>query len=163
MMKTRHVKIHPNIEEQVRGALKSEPRLGPSFHLRQILFENDGSLVLERADIAAKKLALERAAAIPGVTGIVGRLQWTRSGRALRAVGNRNSLDFQLRRWALIQHSGPSASPFPRSRSRAWSLPSKSQPVPPRERAWARRSRCARALAATSRYGAPAYSAIQRR
>jgi hypothetical protein len=74
MMKTRHVKIHPNIEEQVRGALKSEPRLGPSFHLRQILFENDGSLVLERADIAAKKLALERAAAIPGVTGIVGRL-----------------------------------------------------------------------------------------
>ena len=64
------------IEAKIRAALKSEPRLGPSFHLRQIVFEDDGSLVLEGEvpSVAAKKLALERAAAVPGVTGIVDRL-----------------------------------------------------------------------------------------
>ena len=64
------------IEAKIRAALKSEPRLGFSFHLRQIVFEDDGSLVLEGEvpDVAAKKLALEKAAAVPGVTGIVDRL-----------------------------------------------------------------------------------------
>jgi hypothetical protein len=35
------------IEAKIRAALKSEPRLGFSFHLRQIVFEDDGSLVLD--------------------------------------------------------------------------------------------------------------------
>ncbi len=50
------------IEAKIRAAFKSEPRLGFSFHLRQIVFEDDGSLVLEGevADVAAKKLALEK-------------------------------------------------------------------------------------------------------
>ncbi len=64
------------IEDKVRSVLRSEPRLGPSFHLKQIILENDGSLLLdgEVPGVAAKKLALEKAAAIPGVTGIVDRL-----------------------------------------------------------------------------------------
>jgi len=76
MTKTRLELNRTHIEDEVRAALKSEPRLGPSFHLRQILFEDGGSLLLdgEVPDVAAKKLALERAAAIPGVTGIVDRL-----------------------------------------------------------------------------------------
>lgn len=76
MTKTWLEKDQTEIEAKIRAALHSEPRLGPSFHLRQIQFEDDGSLVLdgEVPDIAAKKLALERAAAVPGVTGIVDRL-----------------------------------------------------------------------------------------
>jgi osmotically-inducible protein OsmY len=64
------------IEAKIRAALKSELRLGFSFHLRQIVFEDDGSLVLdgEVPSVATKKLALEKAAAIPGVAGIVDRL-----------------------------------------------------------------------------------------
>ena len=76
MSKTRTETSHSDIEAKVRSALKSELRLGPSFHLKQILFEGDGSLLLEGdvPDLAAKKLALERAAAMPFVTGIVDRL-----------------------------------------------------------------------------------------
>jgi osmotically-inducible protein OsmY len=76
MTKTSLEKNHPGIEAKVRAALNSEPRLGPSFHLKQLIFGNDGSLVLEGdvPSVAGKKLALERVAAIPGVTGIVDRL-----------------------------------------------------------------------------------------
>ncbi len=79
MTKTRLEKDRAGIEAKIRAALQSEPRLGPSFHLKQIVFEDDGSLVLdgEVPSVAAKKLALERAAAIPGVTGIVDRLHVT--------------------------------------------------------------------------------------
>lgn len=76
MTKTGPEKDHTAIEAKIRAALHSEPRLGPSFHLKQIIFEDDGSLVLDREvpNVSAKKLALERAAAIPGITGIVDRL-----------------------------------------------------------------------------------------
>ncbi|MGA9546922.1 MAG: BON domain-containing protein [Rhodomicrobium sp.] len=76
MTKTGPEKDHTAIEAKIRAALHSEPRLGPSFHLKQIIFEDDGSLVLdgEVPNVAAKKLALERTAAIPGITGIVDRL-----------------------------------------------------------------------------------------
>lgn len=76
MTKTGPEKDHTAIEAKIRAALHSEPRLGPSFHLKQIIFEDDGSLVLdgEVPNVASKKLALERAAAIPGITGIVDRL-----------------------------------------------------------------------------------------
>jgi osmotically-inducible protein OsmY len=64
------------IAAKVRAALQSEPRLGAPFHLKQIAFEEGGYLVLdgEVPSVAAKKLALEKAAAIPRVTGIVDRL-----------------------------------------------------------------------------------------
>ena len=61
----------------VRATLRSEPRLGPSFHLRDLRLEPDGALVLdgEVPSVAAKKLALEHvAAAAPSVTCIVDRL-----------------------------------------------------------------------------------------
>ena len=64
------------ILNRVRAALASEPRLG----LHQFPIELsylDGTLTLERevGDVAAKKLALERAAALPEVIGIVDRLR----------------------------------------------------------------------------------------
>lgn len=62
---------------KVRGTLRSERLLGPSFHLRDLRIEADGSLVLdgEVSSVAAKKLALEHVAAIaPSVTCIVDRL-----------------------------------------------------------------------------------------
>lgn len=61
---------------KVRAALRSEPRLGPSFHASELSIEPDGVLVLagEVPSVAAKKLALERVAALGGIAGIVDRL-----------------------------------------------------------------------------------------
>ena len=62
--------------DQVRAALQSEPRL--DLHAFPIeLSYADGTLTLEGevGDVAAKKLALERAAALPEVSGIIDRLQ----------------------------------------------------------------------------------------
>ena len=61
---------------KVRAALRSEPRLGPSFHSSELRIEPDGVLVMagEVPSVAAKKLALERVAALTGITGIVDRL-----------------------------------------------------------------------------------------
>jgi osmotically-inducible protein OsmY len=64
----------------VRATLRSEPRLGPSFHLHELKLEPDGALVLdgEVPSVAAKKLALEHvAAAVPSITCIVDRLHVT--------------------------------------------------------------------------------------
>ena len=58
---------------KVRSALRSEPLLGPSFHLRDLRIEHVGSLILdgEVPGVAAKKLALEHVAAVaPSVTCI---------------------------------------------------------------------------------------------
>ena len=66
-----------NILAKVRATLRSEPRLGPSFHLKELKLEPDGALVLdgEVPGVAAKKLALEHvAAAVPSITCIVDRL-----------------------------------------------------------------------------------------
>ena len=62
--------------QAVRAALLSEPRVDPHAHRIALDFA-DGVLTLEGevGDVAAKKLALECAAAIPGVTGIVDRLR----------------------------------------------------------------------------------------
>lgn len=65
---------------KVRSILRSEPLLGPSFHLRDLRIESDGSLILdgEVPSVAAKKLALEHVAALtPSVTCIVDRLHVT--------------------------------------------------------------------------------------
>lgn len=60
---------------QVRSALRSESRVDVPHH-RLALTWQDGDLTIEGevADVAAKRLALERAASIPGVSAIVDRL-----------------------------------------------------------------------------------------
>ena len=70
---------HTAIEAKVRAALHSEPALGPGFHLKRVAFGEDGCLLLEGEvpSVAAKKLALESAAAVSGVAGIVDRLRVT--------------------------------------------------------------------------------------
>ena len=69
MTKTQDEENRMRIEAEVRSALKSEPRLASSLQLKEIALENGGSLVLEgdALSVAAKKLALERAAAVSGV------------------------------------------------------------------------------------------------
>ena len=64
-----------NVVDQVRRTLQGEPRIALARHPIAISFA-DGALTLEGevADIAAKKLALEKAAALPPVSGIVDRL-----------------------------------------------------------------------------------------
>jgi osmotically-inducible protein OsmY len=64
------------IEAKVLSTLRSEPRLGPTFHLRELRFDRDGVVLLdgEVPDVAAKKTALEKVAAIPGIDGIADRL-----------------------------------------------------------------------------------------
>ncbi len=69
-----------HLVERVRTLLRSEPLLGPSFHLKDLRIEADGALVLdgEVPSVAAKKLALEHvAAATPSVTCLVDRLHVT--------------------------------------------------------------------------------------
>jgi len=64
------------IVEAVQRAFREEPRLGPAFHLDRVGMEADGVLLLEGevAGLARKKLALLRAAAVPGVTELVDRV-----------------------------------------------------------------------------------------
>lgn len=61
-----------DLVEAVRRAFREEPRLGPGFRLDHIAAEANGVLSLrgEVASLAQKKLALFRAAAVPGSTGI---------------------------------------------------------------------------------------------
>jgi osmotically-inducible protein OsmY len=62
----------------VRAALMSQPLVGLSTHPIALRYD-DGTLTLEGevASVAAKKLALEAAAAVPGVTGIIDRVRVT--------------------------------------------------------------------------------------
>lgn len=72
----------PDILNAVRKALSSERRIGS--HTTQLTMEFDaGALTLEGElpEIAAKKLALEQAAAVPGVEGVVDRLRVTPAER----------------------------------------------------------------------------------
>jgi osmotically-inducible protein OsmY len=61
---------------KVRSALRSEPSLGPLFHPSELEIGSDGVLVLggEVESVKAKKLALERVAALSGIAGIADRL-----------------------------------------------------------------------------------------
>lgn len=66
------------ILKEVRAALKREPRVRFDQHPIEIAFnEVDDTITLqgEAPDIAAKKLALELAAAAPGARGVVDRLR----------------------------------------------------------------------------------------
>jgi len=72
------------VVEAVRASLRDEPRVGAAQWPIELSFEEgSGVLVMEGevADVAAKKLALERAAAHPEVVGIVDRLH-TRPAQA---------------------------------------------------------------------------------
>jgi osmotically-inducible protein OsmY len=68
--------------DAVRRAITAEPRVDLARHPIDLAFEAD-ALVLEGevANIAAKKLALERAAAVRGVHHIIDRLRVTPSAR----------------------------------------------------------------------------------
>ena len=60
----------------VRRALTSVSRIGPrASHIEMAFAEGTLTLDGEMASVAAKKLALEAAAAVPGVVGIVDRLR----------------------------------------------------------------------------------------
>jgi osmotically-inducible protein OsmY len=61
---------------KVRSTLRSEPSLGALFHPSELEIGSDGVLVLggEVESVKAKKRALERVAALPGIGGIADRL-----------------------------------------------------------------------------------------
>jgi osmotically-inducible protein OsmY len=61
---------------KVRATLRSEPSLGAQFHTSELEIGSDGALVLggEVESVKAKKLALGRVAALPGIAGIADRL-----------------------------------------------------------------------------------------
>lgn len=65
------------IPDLVRSALLSEPRVGHDFTLSDVSFTPDGALIVsgEVSSVAAKKLALERIGALPGVDLILDRLR----------------------------------------------------------------------------------------
>ena len=71
------MEVREKVLDEVRAAMEHEPRI--NLHRFPLALElgDDGTLVLEgeAENIAAKKLALELAAAVPGVTGIVDRLR----------------------------------------------------------------------------------------
>lgn len=80
------------ILDDVRKALRSVPRLGPAHLNIQLAYaDGDGDLLIEGevADVATKKLALEAAAAVPRVAGIVDRLRV----RPAQPMGDREILD----------------------------------------------------------------------
>jgi len=64
------------VTDTVRAALVSEPRMGPLARDIALEYDPDGTLTVtgEVPDIRAKKLALERAAAVPNVSTIIDRL-----------------------------------------------------------------------------------------
>ena len=61
---------------KIRATLRSEPSLGAVFHASELAIGADGVLVLggEVESVKAKKLALERVAALVGIAGIADRL-----------------------------------------------------------------------------------------
>ena len=71
--------VGENITKEVKAALERDPRVAFHRHAIEVRLDPDGTLTLEGElpTIAAKKLALEHAAAIPGVNGIADRLRVT--------------------------------------------------------------------------------------
>jgi hypothetical protein len=72
-----------DIVKKVEAALEHDPRVGLHTHPLRVALDPDGALVLEGElpTIMAKKLALEHAAAVPGVSGRVDRLRVTPTRR----------------------------------------------------------------------------------
>jgi osmotically-inducible protein OsmY len=71
------VETAQDIVKKVEAALEHDVRVELHKHPLRIALDADGALVLEGElpSIVAKKLALEHAAAIPGISGIVDRLR----------------------------------------------------------------------------------------
>jgi osmotically-inducible protein OsmY len=63
--------------DEIRAALRSESRLGPDFRLSQLDIDEEGLVTAEAEldSVAAKRLALERIAATPGVSAVIDRLR----------------------------------------------------------------------------------------
>lgn len=63
--------------DQIRAALRSEPRLGAEFTPDRVDIDAEGNLTLEGEvpSVAAKKLALECVAALADVSGVLDRLR----------------------------------------------------------------------------------------
>ena len=63
--------------DHIRAALHSERRLGASFTPARLDIDSEGTLTIEGEvpSVAAKKLALERIAALPEVSGVIDRLR----------------------------------------------------------------------------------------
>ncbi|MHA1164652.1 MAG: BON domain-containing protein [Alphaproteobacteria bacterium] len=63
--------------DHIRAALRSEPRLGAEFAPDRVDIDAEGTLTIdgEVPSVAAKKLALERVAALPEVSGVLDRLR----------------------------------------------------------------------------------------
>jgi osmotically-inducible protein OsmY len=101
------------IIKAVKAAFEHEPRINLHSHPIQMDFE-DGVLTLEGEveNVAAKKLGLELAIAIPGVTGIVDRLHVTPAllmgdGAVLDAVRNALIQEPALRECSIrFRHKG---------------------------------------------------------
>jgi osmotically-inducible protein OsmY len=68
--------MDPNIAELALASVRSEPRIGPHFRPEALTVDADGVLTIEGEveSVAQKRLALERLAAVRGVSGIVDRL-----------------------------------------------------------------------------------------
>jgi osmotically-inducible protein OsmY len=66
-----------DLRERALAALRSEARIGPHFKPERLVIDDDGVVIIdaEVKSIAIKRLALERLAAVPGVSGIVDRLR----------------------------------------------------------------------------------------
>lgn len=92
----------PDIVKQIEAALEHDARVGLHRHPLKIDLGPDGAVILEGelANIAAKKLALEHAAAVAGVSGIIDRL---------RIAPSRRMADGEIRdhvRDTLLQEAG---------------------------------------------------------
>jgi osmotically-inducible protein OsmY len=74
---------HENLIRQVEAALEHDPATSFQARRLKLTLDSAGALVLEGEveNIAAKKLALEHAAAVPGVSGIVDRVRVAPSRR----------------------------------------------------------------------------------
>lgn len=63
--------------DHIRAALRIEPRLGAEFAPDRVDIDAEGTLTIEGEvpSVAAKKLALERVAVLPEVSGVLDRLR----------------------------------------------------------------------------------------
>lgn len=63
--------------DHIRAALRSEPRLGAEFAPDRVDVDVEGTVTIEGEvpSVAAKKLALERVAALPEISGVLDRLR----------------------------------------------------------------------------------------
>ena len=75
--------VESQLLDRVRAALKGEIRLDHKLKDVHVVLNADGTVTIEAeaASVAAKKLALERIGAVPGIAGIVDRLHVARAAR----------------------------------------------------------------------------------